>query len=269
MSSNPDPLPDAPPVLLDRDGDVGLLTLNRPDRLNAVNLSLYEGLSAGITELGADDAVRAIVLTGAGGAFCAGADLKAHREREMTAEERRVYVRAAQLANLRLRRSPKPVVAAVHGAAVGGGLELALSCDFAIVASDGKLRLPEVALGTFVGGGITRDLPRRVGLTRARELLLLGDFFSGGEAAAMGLAFRAMPATQVLAASLELAHRLACLAPVPLLHARRLLARSGRMTLMEAMRAEASALEAIMGTEDWREGVRAFAEKRPPRYHGR
>lgn len=257
------------PVLARREGAVGVLTLNRPDRLNAVNAELYEALSAGAMRLGREAGFRAIVLTGAGRAFCAGADLKAHGAAQMSAADRRAYARVAQRANLGLRRCGVPVVAAVNGAAVGAGLELALSCDLMVVASDAKLRLPEVALGTFVGGGVTRELPRRVGLARARELLLLGEFFSGADAAAMGLALRAVPASEVVDASLEVARRLARLAPVPLLRMRRLLARSDRMTLKEVMRAEAAALEACMATEDWSEGVRVFAERREPRHEGR
>jgi enoyl-CoA hydratase len=160
-------------------------------------------------------------------------------------------------------------VAAVNGPAVGAGLELALSCDLVVVAADAKLRLPEVALGTFIGGGVTRTLAQRVGLARAREILYLGDFFSGDAACAMGLANRAVPATQVLGTSLTLARRLAHVAPVSLRHLRRILRDADRMTDAQVMRAEARALEACMSTEDWREGVQAFAEKRPPRYQGR
>lgn len=269
MSSADSESPETLPVVVSTEHSVGILTLNRPGRLNAVNADLYESLTTAVVRLGRDAAVRAIVLTGAGRAFCAGADLKAHGASDLSPADRRAYVRVAQQANIRLRRSAVPVVAAVNGAAVGGGLELALSCDLMIVASDAKLRFPEVALGTFVGGGVTRDLPRRVGLTRARELLLLGEFFSGADAAAMGLALRAVPTPEVMRVALDLARRLTRLAPIPLLRMRRLLARSDRMTLKDMMRAEAVALEACMATDDWKEGVRAFAEQREPRYEGR
>lgn len=256
------------PVLISREGHVGIITLNRPHRLNAVSRALYEALLDVIDTFAGDEDVRALVLTGSGRAFCAGADLKAHASSELSRKARSAYIKLAQRANRALRRSPKPVIAAVNGAAVGAGLELALSCDFMIVASDAKLRLPEVAIGTFVGGGVTRELPRRVGITRARELLLLGDFFSGDDAAAMALAYRAVPAEQVLPCALELAGRLANAAPVPLRRMRRLLERADRMSLKQVMREEAEALEACMGTYDWREGVRAFTEKRPPRFRG-
>jgi enoyl-CoA hydratase len=261
----------AGPVLLERRGAVLWLTLNRPARLNAVNLPLYRALVEALDpdRASGDDAVRVVVLTGAGRAFCAGADLKAHAESDMTDRERRRYVRWAQRANRSLQRCAKPVVAAVNGAAVGAGLELALSCDFIIVASSAKLRLPEIALGTFVGGGIMHTLPARVGLARSKELLLLGAFFTGDDAAAMGLANRAVPAESVAVAAGELAERLAALAPLPLALARRLLRRAPRLRRRDVMAAEARALARCMATDDWKEGALAFREKRPPNYTGR
>jgi enoyl-CoA hydratase len=258
---------DEQPVLSERTGPVLWLTLNRPHRLNAVSLGLYKGLARALADATAE--VRVIVLTGAGRAFCAGADLKAHADRPMTPKQRRSYVREAQRANLALQRGTRPVVAAVNGPAIGGGLELALSCDFIVVASDAKLRLPEIALGTFVGGGVTYTLPERVGVARARELLLLGEFFNGEQAAAMGLANRAVPADQVREVAMEMAGKLAGMAPVSMALARRLLRRSRRMSRRQLVEAEARALETCMGTDDWREGVIAHREKRAPRYTGR
>ena len=143
-----------------------------------------------------------------------------------------------------------------------------MSADFVVVARDAKLRLPEVALGTFVGGGVTYRLPRRVGDLKARELILAGGFFSGEDVVAMGLANRALPPEEVLEAALELAKELAASAPLSMAQAKRLLGRSPEMTAEEAMAEEADALDAIMETEDWAEGIRAFAEKRPPRFTG-
>jgi enoyl-CoA hydratase len=268
-----------PPLLVDRRSAALWLTLNRPERLNAVSLSMYRMLRDALKTAGNDDAVHAIVLTGAGRAFCAGADLKQPLGSKagpggadnggLSEKQRWKYVRAAQRANRAVQRSALPVIAAVNGPAIGGGLELALSCDFVIVAADAKLRLPEVALGTFVGGGITQTLPARVGMTRARELLLLGEFFTGEQAAAMGLVNRALPADQVTAAAAALADRITALAPLPLFLLRRLLRRSHRLTRRQAMAAEARALALCMDTEDWKEGSLAFREKRPPRFTGK
>ena len=186
--------PNPTPVLVDRDESVSILTLNRPDRLNAVSPDLYRGLEEALREIESDSAVRAAVITGAGRAFCVGADLKSHAAGPMTADARKAYIALAQSVNAAVQNSRVPVVAAVNGHAIGAGLELALSADFVLVAENAKLRLPEIALGTFVGGGVTYRLPQRVGDLRARELILGGDFFSGDDAVAMGLANRALPA---------------------------------------------------------------------------
>lgn len=256
------------PVLAERRGPILLLRLNRPERLNAVSRPLYEALLAGLDALERDTALRVAVLTGSGRAFCVGADLKAHAGDEPSLQERRAYIKAAQRVNWRIQTCAKPVLAAVNGAAIGGGLELALSCDLVIVARQAKLRFPELALGTFIGGGVSSTLERRVGFVKARELLLLAEFFSGEDAVAMGLANRALPAEQVLEATLEWAARVATLAPLSTRSARRLLARAPSLTPEEVLRREARTLYGIMQTDDWKEGLRAFHERREPRYTG-
>ncbi|MDE2875093.1 MAG: enoyl-CoA hydratase-related protein [Gemmatimonadota bacterium] len=259
---------EANPVLASRDGPLLTLTLNRPHRLNAVSRSLYERLVAELEGAEGDRDTRCVILTGNGRAFCAGADLKAHRERPQPPEERRRYTETAQRANRLIQTIGTPVVAAVNGHAIGAGLELALSADFAIVADDARLRLPEVALGTFVGGGAVYTLAERVGVLKAREIILLGDFFSGAQAAAMGVVNRAVPAAEVLDEATSLAHRLARRAPIPLAAAKKLIGPAAALSREEALERERAALEEIFGTEDWREGLAAFHEKRPPRYRG-
>lgn len=251
------------------DGRLRILTLNRPARLNAVSLELYRDLHAAITAAAAAADVRVVLLTGAGRAFCVGADLKAHAGDEPTTQDRRRYIRAAQRAAAALQRCGKPVVAAVNGHAIGAGLELALACDFIVVAAEAKLRFPEVALGTFVGGGVTYTLPRRVGHARAAELLMLADFFTPAQALEMGLVNRVVAAGQVRDAALELARRLVERAPISLRHTKRLLQANPRLQPEAALRREAAALLACMRTADWREGVDAFAERRTPVFHGR
>jgi len=255
-------------VLVSHVDAILLLTLNRPDRLNAVSLPMYERLDRALEEAADDPSVRCVVITGAGRAFCVGADLKAHGEGPPTGEERTRYVRIAQRVNRRIQLGPKPVVAAVNGHAIGAGLEMALSSDFMIVAEDAKLRFPEIALGTFVGGGVVYTLAERVGVLKARELVYLGDFFLGRDAAGMGVANRAVPAADVLEESMALARRLAVQAPRSLAHAKRLIGAASTMSRDEALRREAHALERVFGTKDWHEGVAAFHEKRQPRYTG-
>lgn len=268
-ASDPSPRTPGGVVLEERRGAVHLLTLNRPDRLNAVSPELYRHLDRALRSLARDPEVRAVVVTGAGRAFCVGADLKAHGAREPDAAFRRRYVFLAQKVNLRIQRLPVPVIAAVNGHAIGAGLELALSADLILVAEEAKLRLPEVALGTLFGGGVSYTLPGRVGVTRARELLLLSRFFRGEEAEAMGLANRALPSGDVLPQALEWARELAeRAAPGSLRLARELLREAPHRTVEATLRAEGEGLLACMETEDWAEGVRAFHEKRTPRYRG-
>ena len=245
------------------------IRFNRPEVLNAFDFRTLRELARACEDASWDDEIRVVVLTGTGRAFCVGADLKAHAGEEPTDRERRAYIGAAQRANARVQRCAKPVIAAVNGHAIGGGLELALSCDLVLVAREARLRFPELALGTFIGGGVSYTLERRVGFARSRELLLLGDFFSGDDAAAMGLANRALPAGEVLDAALEWAERVAALAPRSTRLARRLLAQAPSLSRGEVLRREARALYEIMGTEDWKEGIRAFHERRQPRYTGR
>ncbi len=256
-------------VLASRDGALLVLTLNRPHRLNAVNAALYRGLIGELDRARVDPAIRCIVMTGAGRAFCAGADLKAHRDHPPTSEERRAYIGLGQRANLSVQSIPKPVVAAVNGHAIGAGLELALSADLAIVAEEAKLRFPELALGTFVGGGTMYTLAERVGVPKARELIYLGDFFSGAEAARLGVLNRAAPAASVLTEALRLGRRLARRAPIPLARAKGLIGPAGGMTRQQMLESERVALNEIFRTDDWREGIAAFHEGRRPVYRGR
>ncbi len=256
------------PLLSSRDGRILTLTLNRPNRLNAVSLPLYDKLAGALKEADGRRGVRCVILTGSGRAFCAGADLKAHRDRPQSPGERRRYIEAAQRANHLIQTIGTPVVAAVNGHAIGAGLELALSADFAIVAEDAKLRLPEVALGTFVGGGAVYTMAERVGVLKAREIICLGDFLSGAEAAEMGVLNRAVPAADVLPEATRLAHRLARRAPIPLAAAKRLIGPAANLSRGEALERERAALEEIFGTADWAEGLAAFHEKRSPDFRG-
>lgn len=260
---------DDAPVLARRDGPVLEVTLNRPDCLNAVSRPLYERLVDELEAVEGDDDVRCVILTGAGRAFCAGADLKAHAHGPPDPAERTSYIDAAQRANHLLQTVGMPVVAAVNGAAVGAGLELALSSDLMIVADEAKLRLPEVALGTFIGGGVAYTLVERVGVAKARELIYLGEFFSGADAERMGIANRAVPADEVLEAARDWATRLSRQAPRSLAAAKRLVGPAADRTRAEVMELEREALDEIFGTEDWAEGIAAHGEGRAPRFTGR
>jgi enoyl-CoA hydratase len=259
---------EARPLIFDLQGAVATLRLNRPERLNAVSADMYVAMGEALATVETDPGIRSVIFTGAGRAFCVGADLKAHGEGEMDADARRAYVESAQEVCQRVQELPKPTIAAVNGHAIGAGLEIALSCDFIIVAEDAKLSLPELSLGTFVGGGVSYTLAQRVGLARARELILLGERFSGSEAADMGIATRSLAADRVLAEAEALARELAKRAPIPVALAKQLFSRIRDLDSSAALDEEARALLACMDTKDWREGIRAFHEKRDPEYRG-
>ncbi len=256
--------PEEEPILFNRRDGVLTVWLNRPHRLNAVSADLYRQLVAMLEAL--DESDRVVVLRGSGRAFCVGADLKAHHEGRTT-EEQRKYVRLAQDACRAIHGCRVPVLSVVHGYALGAGAELALACDFVLMAEDAQMGFPELSLATFVGGGLTSLLPRLVGLRRARDLMFLEDRFNGADAARWGLVTRSVPAADLEATAATITARLASLGPLPARAAKhQLLSDQG---LDEAMELEAETLETCMGTEDWAEGVRAFAEKRLPRFGGR
>lgn len=257
-----------PELLVEHADAVTTLTLHRPERLNAVTEQLYRELIAALRAADADRAVRAVVLTGAGRAFCVGADLKAHATDARDDGDRRRYAQLGQDAATAILDCRKPVIAAVNGHAIGAGLELALCCDLIVVAADAKLRFPELGLGTFVGGGVTVTLVERVGMTRAKELLLLGRFFLGSDAHALSLCNEVAPTADVLARARALALEVAQQAPRPVAFAKQLLRRARQTPLDVAMASEAEALAACMATRDWHEGIEAFAARRAPEFTG-
>lgn len=266
-----------PTILVERDGPVAVLRLNRPERMNAVVEALYRELADALADLAADETVRAVVLTGSDlvrngvvkPAFCAGADLKEHGAGRRTRAEQRAYLELAHATTRRLAELPKPVVAAVNGPARGAGAELAVCCDLVLMAEQATLAFTETGLGTFVGGGVTLLLPRLVGLVRAKELIYTGRVLDGAAAVELGLALRAVPRERLLAEALALAGELAARAPLSMRLAKRLLHDGHRLDLATALERETEAILACMDTEDWHEGVRAFAERRRPRFQGR
>ncbi len=235
--------------------------LDRPDRRNAVSDELYAELVPALQAVADDREARALLLSGAGKSFCAGADLKAHASRDRTHAERRAYVWAGQRVGRLLQTMGIPVVTAVHGHAIGAGAEMALSGDVVVVADDLTLAFPEVGLGTFVGGGLSQRLPLLVGPARARQLLLLDRRLTGKEAVDWGLATEAVAADEVQSRALDLARHLAELPAISVRYAKQALAGAGAMSLDEALVLEAEALLACMGTDDWSSGVQAFGNR--------
>lgn len=250
------------------DGAVRLLTVNRPERRNALDQATFAALDAALDALDADASVRALVVTGAGDrAFVAGADLSELRGLEPAAAAR--HARDAQRVLRRLETLRMPVIAAINGAALGGGLELALACTLRLVASTARLGLPEVTLGLIPGFGGTQRLARAIGRERALELILTGRHVSADEAVALGIALRVVPPAQLLDEARVLAERLAAGAA----HAQRLALAAVDQGLDLSLEAgcdrEAELFGEAAASDDAREGVAAFLEKRQPRFTGR
>ena len=261
---------DTPPdqqAIFEIDDHVARIRLNRPDSLNAVTPALYEGIRAGLDRASDGDA-RVVVLEGAGRAFCVGADLKIHDEVERTAKERRKYVWQAQEACRAVQTHPLPVIAKIHGYAIGAGAELALSADFILMAEDAEIRFPEMSIGTYIGGGVTYTLADRVGSARAKELVLSTASLTGTEAAAEGVVTSTCSLEKLDIEVTALADDLAENAPIPMEFAKAQFGRVGATTRDDMLTNEAEALLACMGTDDWQEGIDAFAEDREPAFEG-
>jgi enoyl-CoA hydratase/carnithine racemase len=248
--------------------DVLLVTLNRPQAANAFNTAMATEIAQLFGSLAADDAPwRCAVLTGSGArAFCAGADLK---ERSgMTDAAWRAQHRMIERMVRAIVACPVPVIAAVNGAAFGGGCELALACDFIYAAPDASFALPEVTRGIMPGAGGTQTLPRAIGSRRALELLLTGRPLTAHEALGCGLV-NAVPGGRLLEAALATAAIIARNAPLSVREIRRAVAEGAALPLSEALAVELEGYNRLVPTEDRREGVLAFNERRTPQFRGR
>jgi 2-(1,2-epoxy-1,2-dihydrophenyl)acetyl-CoA isomerase len=254
------------PVLVEREGSVLILTLNRPEKLNSITDEMLVALAATLGSEGADPQVRAVVLTGAGRGFCAGQDLAAFAGRAEDAGDhlRRFYHPVLEgIVGL-----DKPVVAAVNGVAAGAGLSLALACDLRIAGSSASFVQAFVRIGLVPDSGGSWFLPRLVGLGRALEMSMLGDAVPAAEALRMGLVERVVPDPDVLPTAREVATRLAA-GPVAVGLIKRLIRSSMSNSLAQQLELESQLQTQAMATEDVAEGVGAFREKRPPRFRGR
>jgi enoyl-CoA hydratase/carnithine racemase len=248
------------------EGAVATVRLSRPDALNALNSTMVRELVEAFDALEADASVRCVVLTGGDRAFCAGADV-----REMAKLSPEEIAKADHLRPVweRAARFRKPIVAALSGYALGGGLELALCCDI-IVASEGtKLGQPEINIGIIPGGGGTQRLARAVGRQKAMEMILTGGMVSAEEAEALGLVNRVVPAGKQLEEASKLASEIASKAPLAVRAAKEAIQASQEKGLSEGLEVERRLFYALFGTEDKREGMTAFLEKRKPNFTGR
>jgi len=255
-------------VLWTRRGPVAEIRLNRPHRLNAVVEQLYKDVLSALDAAEADPDARVVTLTGEGRAFCVGADLKEHGKGERTAYDRRRYLELGNDVCQRIYEFPKPVIAAVNGYAAGAGAEMSISSDFIVMKASAQLWLPEISIGTHVGGGVTEILPRIVGLAKARELILTGTRIDGTEAHAIGLATRVFDDDSFDDGVREFAALIGSKAPISMRHAKENL-NAAQRDYKSRLTTELNALLECMLTEDWQEGVDAFAGKRDPVFKGR
>ncbi|HEY3817600.1 MAG TPA: enoyl-CoA hydratase-related protein [Polyangiaceae bacterium] len=255
-------------VLVHRDGGIVTVTLNRPDKLNALNEELLVELGRAFHELSGDAAVRCVVLTGAGEkAFAAGADIAAMSE--MTTTRARQFAELGHAIGLSIETAHFPVLAAVNGFALGGGCELALACDFIYASDKARLGQPEVNLGVIPGFGGTQRLARRVGEARARELCMTGDMVGAEDALRIGLVNAVVPHAELLTKVHEVAAKIAAKGPLAIAAAKRVILRGADVPLPTANELEATAFAALFGTADQKEGMKAFLEKRAAKFEGR
>lgn len=250
-------------ILTERRGRVLLITLNRPDARNAINLAVAEQLASGLDSLDSDSELSVGVLTGAGKGFSAGMDLKAFVAGE------RPHVAERGFAGITRRSAEKPLIAAIEGFAVAGGLEIALSCDLIVAARDARLGIAEVKRGLVAAAGALIRLPKRVPYHAAMELALTGDFIDGARAYELGLVNRATEPGAALDTALELAEAIAQNAPLALAASKRIVSRAQDWDEAEAWRRQDEIAGPVLASEDAREGATAFAEKRPPEWKGR
>jgi enoyl-CoA hydratase len=254
-------------LIVEERGAVAKITVNRPDKLNALNVRTREEILAAFKDLTGNANVRVVVITGAGDkAFIAGADISEFAGR--TALEQREIMQRSRAFDA-MEDCPKPVIAMINGFALGGGCELAMACDIRIASAKAKFGQPEVKLGLIPGGGGTQRLSRLIGEGKAMELILTGDMIDAEEALRLGLVNQVVPPEELESRTMTLANRIAELSPVALAMAKKSVKNAARMDLTCGLEAESDLFALCFASEDREEGVRAFLEKRKPVFRGR
>ena len=248
------------------DGAVGVITLNRPQALNALNTALMDELTAAVDAFEADPAIRCLVLTGSEKAFAAGADIVEMAPKSFA----EVYKEDFITRNWeRVARARKPVIAAVAGYALGGGCELAMMCDFIIAADSAKFGQPEINLGVIPGAGGTQRLTRAIGKAKAMEMCLTGRLMDADEAERAGLVARVVPAAALMAEVMKTAQKIAAASLPATMMVKEAVNRAQETSLAEGLRFERRLFHALFATEDQKDGMKAFAEKRKPSFSDR
>jgi len=254
-------------VRLEKQNGLAIITINRPEVYNALNMPSLERLSSLADELNHDRETRVVIITGAGEkAFCSGADLK--ERRTLTEDQVRRYIFLIRETFTKIERIPMPVIAAINGLALGGGTELALACDLRIAAETAQMGLTETSLGIIPGAGGTQRLPRLIGKAKAKELIFTAKKITAREAENLGLVNRVVEKGNALQEAIALAEEIAQNAPLALAQAKLAIDRGTETDLMTGLVLETKAYETLIPTKDRLEGLQAFKEKRKPRYIG-
>lgn len=256
-----------PAVLMEKDGRVAILTINRPDKLNALNQQVRDDMLEHLGNIEHDDSIGAVVVTGSGEkSFVAGADIGEFEGRSpFDQRESMAFPRVFDV----MASFPKPVIAMINGFCLGGGCEMASSCDMRIASDKAKFGQPEIKLGLIPGGGGTQRLPRLVGMGHAMRLILTGDIIPAAEAQAIGLVEKVVPAEELRSTTMELANKIASMSPLTLRVAKEAMRASERMGIEEGIVYERDLFCLCFSTEDKKEGVDAFLQKRKAEWTGR
>ena len=252
-----------PVVLVERRGAVSIITINRPAVRNAVNQAVSHGIAAALDELDDDDSLGVGILTGAGGSFCSGMDLKAFVNGE------RPEIPGRGLAGLTEHTPRKPLIAAVEGYALAGGCEIVLACDLVVASSNARFGIPEVTRGLVAGAGGLVRLPRKIPRQIALQYALTGEHFTADDAHRWGLVNRLCGEGEALANALELANAILANAPLAVQMTKRIVAESASWGEEESWDRQRALVDEVLATDDAREGALAFSEKRPPRWTGK
>ncbi len=250
-------------VLVSTDDGIMTITINRPEAKNAVNKAVAEGIAAAIDELDSNDAIRVAILTGAGGSFCAGMDLKAFVSGELPVVDGRGFAGVTEAP------PKKPLIAAIEGFALAGGFELAITCDLIVAADNSKFGIPEVKRGLVAAGGGLVKLPRQIPSRLAMELALTGDFVSAQRAYDIGLINRVVTAGSALQQATELARTIAANGPLAVAATKRVLMELDSWPEAEKFKRQGDIVMPVFMSADAIEGSSAFAEKRPPKWQGK
>jgi enoyl-CoA hydratase len=253
-------------ILVEKRDAVGLITLNRPQALNALCTALIDELAEAVDDLEADEAIGAIVVTGSEKAFAAGADIKEMQDKSYMDAYKGDFITKGWE---RLAKTRKPTIAAVAGYALGGGCEVAMMCDMIIAADSAKFGQPEITIGTIPGSGGTQRLTRFVGKSKAMDLCLTGRMMDAEEAERAGLVARVVSADKLIDEALAVAGKIASLSRPAVMMAKEAVNRAYETTLSEGILFERRLFHSTFATEDQKEGMAAFAEKRPPKWSQR